>query len=863
MAPESVCKFDHWLVWIIPSGVALARIIASNDLVGREGAFIAAAELQGCPLNVALRKLAPELERFIQRVVKLPTPDVVRAAFASQQGMLESMIAAEISTPQDLVLTSDERSTFLGQGDLDAEGVAVSRLLYKTESSWSPFAPQRGGKAPKTSGSGAALRLPASPGQVAASVMLWEEFALAKIHPEVPRLYILPAAHNWLDMVVGELKAGNFENLLKNRSALAPETTVNHPATPELKTKAGEIMLGWGSGNFPSLVESPKQEPPARTGGTMFISKPNATSPSTAPPALAAAAAEAATSKNPKPQSSGNGMLIGVVVATVVVIFALAAFLMHGSKTVSVADEKQSATTEKPAVTAPAPTPAKLPSSVVKTNAPAKPAAAVVPTVAPAPAPAVVVAPSASVFVDATICFGASATIKADLRGTAPWKATWSDGASQTVSSPLLQRTVSPTATTTYTLTSLSDANASSGSGDLKGSATVTVNPELKVNMPSTLATGEAGVAQLNAAVSGGSPQYTYKWTPAEGLDSPSAAKPVAKLDEGTSAKYNVTVTDALGCTASGSVTVQAKAAAPPAAVVSGGGSICPGDKAEIKVLLEGKKPWTLEWVDGERETVLTSPHTRIVSPAATTDFALRSVSDSRTVIATEIKGGAKVVVYKRPSVTLSGSGIINKGESATLKVSLTGEGPWELAWSDGVRETVSSASWSRSVSPAEATVYRITGLRDSHCSAGQGDLNGSAQITVQVPKPVAPVAVQPAPAPALAPAPAVAAPKPSPAAQPVAVAARPAASDPARQLDQRLKQLMTAFNLKSSIQTPSVRDAVEAGPTAMGPTIDEAAYTVIIEGLEKGYASANLLDSKHKADISKLRKAVINWNNQ
>src|SRR5215471_9836897 len=81
--------------------------------------------------------------------------------------------------------------------------------------------------------------------------------------------------------------------------------------------------------------------------------------------------------------------------------------------------------------------------------------------------------PTAVVSGTTTICAGNSAAIQAALTGTPPWTVGWSDGAiSNNVLVSPLTRLVSPSSTTTYTATSVSDANCS---GTASGSATVTI----------------------------------------------------------------------------------------------------------------------------------------------------------------------------------------------------------------------------------------------------------------------------------------------------------------------------------------------------------------------------------------------------
>lgn len=112
--------------------------------------------------------------------------------------------------------------------------------------------------------------------------------------------------------------------------------------------------------------------------------------------------------------------------------------------------------------------------------------------------------PTANVTGSATICSNTSTTISAALTGISPWAVTWSDGFTTNVSSSLTTRSVSPTVTTTYTVTNLTDSTGCSAS-TLSGSAAITVRVPAIVNAgpDQTVPTSTASV-NLSGTLGGG-----------------------------------------------------------------------------------------------------------------------------------------------------------------------------------------------------------------------------------------------------------------------------------------------------------------------------------------------------------------------
>jgi hypothetical protein len=119
-----------------------------------------------------------------------------------------------------------------------------------------------------------------------------------------------------------------------------------------------------------------------------------------------------------------------------------------------------------------------------------------------------------------------------------------------------------PVGTTTVTWTAM-DVNGNSSTA----TQTVTRNPEMHVNIcagptrtiykGTTNGVGPFGPQSVNltSSASGGTPGYTYSWSPAIGLNNAAIANPVASPLVTTI--YTLTVTDSKGCTRSLSITVK------------------------------------------------------------------------------------------------------------------------------------------------------------------------------------------------------------------------------------------------------------------------------------------------------------------
>lgn len=147
------------------------------------------------------------------------------------------------------------------------------------------------------------------------------------------------------------------------------------------------------------------------------------------------------------------------------------------------------------------------------------------------------------------IAAGRSCVLEATVSGgKPPYLISWSPVS--TLDNPALVRpTASPTVTTTYLLRARDRRMK-----QRTDMATVTVLPRLTANAGADQTIHYGEVAVLTGTASGGTPPYTYCWSPAEGLSDPYAAQPAASPD--TTTTYTLTVTDSAAQTASAATTV-------------------------------------------------------------------------------------------------------------------------------------------------------------------------------------------------------------------------------------------------------------------------------------------------------------------
>ncbi|ELR72707.1 hypothetical protein C900_01086 [Fulvivirga imtechensis AK7] len=171
--------------------------------------------------------------------------------------------------------------------------------------------------------------------------------------------------------------------------------------------------------------------------------------------------------------------------------------------------------------------------------------------------------------------------------------------------------------------------------------------------------------------------------------------------------------------------------AVPPTATVSGSSKICEGSSTTFNIDLTGVAPWVLTYdsVGTIKEiTIQDSPYMLHTTQAGS--YSLQSVKDANELNGTAT-GTASVSFFEHPSANLSGSAEVCPGEMSELTVSLTGEGPWTITYTDGINDYEMNIANAIHIFEVPVGSYNLISVSDAHCI---GTATGSATIGSSAP---------------------------------------------------------------------------------------------------------------------------------
>ena len=229
----------------------------------------------------------------------------------------------------------------------------------------------------------------------------------------------------------------------------------------------------------------------------------------------------------------------------------------------------------------------------------------------------------------AAICVGASTTLTASGGQNYVWT-----GGSQPVSGATI--TVSPTQTTTYTVT------ATDGICTTTRQVTVVVNLVAVAQAGADVSVCSDKPVQLGAAAVAG---YTYQWSPPTGLSSATVANPIFTRTNATTGPqqltYTLTATTAQGCVATDNVIITLNEAA--VAQAGTDQTICSGGSAAIGVANPGVTVGAYLWTPATGLANPNSPNTTVTltntgSIPVTTEYVLLATTAAGCTITDTVR---------------------------------------------------------------------------------------------------------------------------------------------------------------------------------------------------------------------------------
>ena len=284
----------------------------------------------------------------------------------------------------------------------------------------------------------------------------------------------------------------------------------------------------------------------------------------------------------------------------------------------------------------------------------------------------VIPSPIVSASADPTIiCNGSMSTLGATANGGSPgYSFVWDQGLGSGAS-----HTVSPTATTIYTVTVTDD-------NDCTDEASVQVQVE---DSPSPVITGDASICEGESTTLSAGNFTTYLWS------TNAITQSITVQNSGT---YGLTVTNATGCSGSAEFTVTVNDN-PDVTANASPSMICAGESSTLTSFANGgSSPYSYFWDNG-----LGDGEIHDVNPTMTTTYMVTATDDNGCTDESAIT----VVVNPNPVLTLDADpNTICEGSISNLSATANGgTAPFVFNWDQGL-----GSGANQSVSPNITTTY-------------------------------------------------------------------------------------------------------------------------------------------------------------
>jgi hypothetical protein len=286
------------------------------------------------------------------------------------------------------------------------------------------------------------------------------------------------------------------------------------------------------------------------------------------------------------------------------------------------------------------------------------------------------------------------------------WNWTFGDGETSTDQNPSHQYTTAGSYNVTLNVTTACSSDTETKTNYI----TVYAGPTADAGNDTSISCNGGATIGGSPTGSGGTPPYSYSWTPTGGLNDASIANPTASAG----GNYTVQVMDDNGCWAEDTVVVTVAGA--PTADAGPDQEICPGGSPVIggsPTASGGASPYSYSWTPatGLNATDIANP---TASPSSDTIYSV-SVTDS---------GGCQAVDHVHvtvdaPTAAAGADAVIISGESVVIGGTPTasdGTPPYSYSWSPitGLNDTSIA---SPTASPIVNTTYNVTVTDSNGCT--------------------------------------------------------------------------------------------------------------------------------------------------
>ena len=354
--------------------------------------------------------------------------------------------------------------------------------------------------------------------------------------------------------------------------------------------------------------------------------------------------------------------------------------------------------------------------------------------------------PTASISGGTEICPGESADLIIDLTGDSPWSVLINGQQITGIVGTPYTYTVTPGTTTDYILTQVNDEFCSAPENQTQ---TVTVHqPPTVANVDVTCNSTGTGYTVCFDII-GGDPTG-YLVTPATGTITGNQFCS-DEIPEGQGYLFNVT--DGHGCPAvvvedplvdCDCLTLAGDMATAPLSICGNamtmptylGGEVLDANDMLCYILHNGNGQSIVMNSSGQftfNATTMNYGQQYFISAVAGNDNGNGCVAMNDPCLS--IGAGQPVTFHAVPTAQLSGGGSICAGQTATLTVTLTGQGPWTFQYNNAAGNPVTvnatSSPHTLTVSPPATNVYSLMNLTDANCT---GTVSGNAIVSVNTP---------------------------------------------------------------------------------------------------------------------------------